>query len=182
MSDLPTAASDNEKSAQFVKELIEAEYNELYRFLLTRLNNDEDEVCDCIMQIYEIALKKAEKLQKNNNPNGWLYKKAQLCAKHRLSAHKSKPTIVSLEDYINTLAYEQSFFDDEDIDQQAVEAAKKRCLAVLTATELATYELFYVQKMPIKQIAEKLGHSESAVGVRLYRIRIKLTDEVNKTF
>ena len=55
---------EHDDNIRFVQQqLFEREYRNLYRFLLLRLNNDEDEAHDCLLQIYEIALKKADDLR-----------------------------------------------------------------------------------------------------------------------
>ena len=54
---------EHEDNIRFVQQLFEREYRNLYRLLLLRLNNDEDDAHDCLLQIYEIALKKADGLR-----------------------------------------------------------------------------------------------------------------------
>ena len=54
---------EHEDNIRFVQQLFEREYRNLYRLLLLRLNNDEDDAHDCLLQIYEIALKKADDLR-----------------------------------------------------------------------------------------------------------------------
>ncbi len=171
---------EHDENIRFVQQLFEREYRNLYRFLLIRLNNDEDDAHDCLLQIYEIALKKANDLRKHSNLNGWLYKTARLCSRHRLSRRKQAPVTLSLDGFIDTLAYEQQLYDEtEEVDEQTLETAKDSVLSILTPTERTTYELFYQKKLSIKEVAEKLGQSESAIGVRLYRIRLKLKNEIS---
>ena len=71
---------------------------------------------------------------------------------------------------------ERSFFPDlEGAVDQAVERLRD-CLEKLPSVSRKTLEYFYRGGKSVKQIAQKLGKTQSAVKVRLMRARLKLKE------
>ena len=167
------------QSTEFVRQLVEENYDMLYKAALFRMGGDIDAADSCLQQMLEIALGKADVVKAHKKPVAWLVKTLQNCIrKYRSKAAKPGLVFVALEEieYLLQVAPPEL----EEYDDESLNAVKEQVLSALTEDEMLLYNMHYGEGLTVKEIAEKVGASVPSVKCRLYRIRLKVSELVKQ--
>lgn len=166
------------ESDTYITELYEKYYKMLERMCYRFVNyNVEycDIISDCIQETFLAAEKAYGSLENHVCMIGWLIKTCQ---------HRLLPMLRKERDYKNQIAFSM---DDESapavkelvdsVDawhrkEDANECIEQIC-QLLTNEEQKVMQGFFIQGLPIKEIAQKEHTTEGAVKVTIYRIRKK---------
>ena len=171
---LPT----DETEKAFVRELVESVYENFRKQALSGLNYDEEAADDCMLCMYETAMKKAHVLFKHPKPEAWLAKTLRHCIRRKIKRLMSSPerkiTFVNIDLLEDLLPDPQEIEYEDAPDDMQIEKAKEYVLSQLTETERTTYELRYTEGKTMAEIAQTLSISEDAVKARLHRIKLKI--------
>lgn len=172
----------NDNDLQFVMELIGVLYPKMHSIALRELRHDEDAAGDCIENVIDIARKKANIIREHPNPAGWIYNTLHKCIKREQVKKGKQPVFLGLDMLTDKIPHEYTPQEDDIIDDEMIEKTKATILEGLTSKEKSCYDMFYVQHLPKKEIANQLGISESAVAMRLFRLSKKIKLKVNGMF
>ncbi len=156
-------------------------YNNLHRFCLLRLKNQE-QAEDCVQESFYILYKHYLKNEEIINVGGFLYKIADNLIKTQWRENKKAESIVQLDSIADSLADSQLMeelndFSDIDYDNMA-----ENLISELTEKEKELYKLKYVENKSIKEIADELNSSFDAIAKRLSRLRQKVKDIITQQF
>lgn len=152
-------------------------YNNLHRFCLLRLKNQE-QTEDCIQECFFILYKHYLKNEEIINTGGFLYKIADNLIKAQWRENKKAENIVQIDSLAETLAAEeQPDYSDIDYDDLAA-----KLISELNEKEKELYRLKYIESKSIKEIADELNSSFDAIAKRLSRLRQKVKDIISQQF
>lgn len=159
--------------------LLQECYNEyrikLFNYCLSRLDSREA-ADDCVQEAFIVFYNKLLDGEEFENPRAFLYRTADNFVKRQ----KQKDAVelkrsVPLDD-----AAEVGVTDEylSRLDLIDYEECAKILLNLLTDEEKQIYDLRYIQKIGVEDIAERLGISRPAASMRLMRLRNKIKDMV----
>lgn len=159
--------------------LLQECYNEyrikLFNYCLSRLDSREA-ADDCVQEAFIVFYNKLLDGEEFENPRAFLYRTADNFVKRQ----KQKDAVelkrsIPLDD-----AAEVGVTDEylSRLDLIDYEECAKILLNLLTDEEKQIYDLRYIQKIGVEDIAERLGISRPAASMRLMRLRNKIKDMV----
>ncbi|MDY6372791.1 MAG: sigma-70 family RNA polymerase sigma factor [Bacteroidales bacterium] len=131
-----------------------------------RLVNDEDEASDVTQQAFIQAYRQLDSWR-GGSFGAWVVIIANHIALRMLEKEKRRPT-VPLDD--NTDTPDDTYDERKEKRLQTMETAIER----LPDEERRIIKWHYYEKISLKDISTRLGHSESNIKVRIFRIREKL--------
>lgn len=157
--------------------LLQECYNEyrirLFNYCLSRLDGSREAADDCVQETFIVFYNKLLNGEEFENPRAFLYRTADNFVKrqrqkdamelrHNVPLDEAEQIGVSDPEYTERL---------EMIDY---EECAKILLNLLTDEEKQIYDLRYIQKIGVEEIAERLGISRPAASMRLMRLRSKI--------
>jgi RNA polymerase sigma-70 factor (ECF subfamily) len=138
--------------------------DKLYRLAFLWVK-DRDVAQDLLQEVFEKALKNESKLQKLNNPVGWMVR----CLKNEsMQHHRTKRNFVSIDD---------REFQAENVEKTEPEAELKRVflfLESLPEKQREVFQLREVEGLTYDEIGDYLEIPIEQVKVCLFRARRKL--------
>ncbi len=168
--------SQTEKFEKLCKEY----YEKILHYLFFSLGN-ETMAKDCTQEVFLLAFQKIDKLSHHPNPGGFLFQTAKILCKKakresflRLLKEESADEIAKGIPDINsdiTFALDKEINEDEYIDN---------VLSHLSDEKLKLYNLYYISKKTMGEIAEILGLEETAVRMRFVRLRREIKGIVSE--
>lgn len=159
--------------------LLQECYNEyrikLFNYCLSRLDSREA-ADDCVQETFIVFYNKLLDGEQFENPRAFLYRTADNFVKRQ----KQKAASELRHQVPLETAADVGVSDDynERLDLIDYEEFAKILLNLLTDEEKQIYNLRYVQKIGVEELAEKLGVSRPAASMRLMRLRNKIKDMV----
>lgn len=162
----------------------------IIRYTAVRIlkNYSEEDVKDCVMDVFCIACIKIDDLKASPNPTGWLVNTAKnVCMNFiRRSATVYKHGVEESEEYIFT----QSSFENDIVENMVYEQWMRnhvttRILHMLNKSEREYYNLKYRKGLSAEDIAKRKNKSIGSVRVGISRMeknirRIVLRREFEK--
>lgn len=143
------------------------------KFCAYRLSELPDSVDDCVQEVFlafALALRKEKEIR---YPKAWLTKTANNIALDMLKKEKIKAkqsiSLCSIQDISVSLPEPE----EAKLCEKQLLLAKDAFLASLSEEERTLFEARFVLKLSSKQLAKKLGISESAARKRVFRLRSK---------
>ena len=161
--------------------LLQECYNEyrirLFNYCLSRLDGSREAADDCVQETFIVFYNKLLDGEEFENPRAFLYRTADNFVKRQKqkNAVDSKRSI-PLEDAENIGVTDDDYF--EKLGLIDYEECAKILLNLLTDEEKQIYDLRYIQRIAVEDIAERLGISRPAASMRLMRLRNKIKDMV----
>ena len=139
-------------------------YKEIFNYCHIRLNYNKEDAEECVQETFEILSRKWRKLSNTDNIRAWLYRTSDYVMKNynrKSNRHKSEIPILDLTENRNDLGHED--------DNGAFEI-----LSSLAIEEQQLLIEYYLEKATAKELAKKYKVSESAIFMRIHRIKAKL--------
>ncbi len=157
--------------------LLQECYNEyrikLFNYCLSRLDGAREAADDCVQETFIVFYKKLLGGEEFENPRAFLYRTADNFVKRQ----KQKDAAELRHSIPLGEAEQIGTTDDEYLSRLELidyEECAKILLNLLTDEEKQIYDLRYVQKNGVEEIAQKLGISRPAASMRLMRMRSKI--------
>ncbi len=160
--------------------LLQECYNEyrvrLFNYCLSRLDGSREAADDCVQETFIVFYNKLLDGEEFENPRAFLYRTADNFVKRQRQkdAVESKRSI-PLDDAENIGVTDEYLLQLDLINYDEI---AKTLLNLLTHEEKQIYDLRYIQKIGVEEIAERLGISRPAASMRLMRLRNKIKDMV----
>lgn len=150
-------------------ELVRLTYGDVYR-LAVKLTGNEADASDVVQDTYVRAFRHLRRFRGDASFSTWLYRIASNCASSFLS-RRGRHRYESLTVVDDIAATDPD--DDPSLSAEAssLRATVERALEQLPARLRAVVELRELEDLSHREIAERLGISESATKVRLHRAR-----------
>lgn len=148
----------------------------LFNYCLSRLDGSREEADDCVQETFIVFYNKLLDGEEFENPRAFFYRTADNFVKRQKQkdAVESKRSI-PLDDAADIGVSDEYISRLDLIDY---EECAKILINLLTDEEKQMYDLRYIQKIGVEEIADKLGISRPAASMRLMRLRNKVKDMV----
>ncbi len=161
--------------------LLQECYNEyrikLFNYCLSRLDGSREAADDCVQEAFIVFYNKLLDGEEFENPRAFLYRTADNFVKRQKQKAASElKHRVPLEEAADIGITDDEY--NERLDLIDYEECAKILLNLLTDEEKQIYDLRYIQKIGVEEIAERLGVSRPAASMRLMRLRNKIKDMV----
>ncbi len=161
--------------------LLQECYNEyrirLFNYCLSRLDSSREAADDCVQETFIVFYNKLLDGEEFENPRAFLYRTADNFVKRQ----KQKDATETRHQVPLETAADIGVTDDEYFEKLGLidyEECAKILLKLLTDEEKQIYDLRYIQRIAVEDIAERLGISRPAASMRLMRLRNKIKDMV----
>lgn len=167
----------NKKQADTLLQQCYYDYRiKLFNYCLSRLDGSREAADDCVQETFIIFYNKILDGEEFENPRAFLYRTADNFVKRQ----KQKDATELRRQIPLETAADIGVTDEYTgkLDLIDYEECAKILLELLTDEEKQIYDLRYIKKIGVEQIAETLGISRPAASMRLMRLRSKITDMV----
>ena len=149
----------------------------LFNYCLARLSGERDAADDCVQEAFLVFNKRLLDGEKFENPRAFLYRSAENFVKRRQEEITNETkSIVPLEAAENAAVSDEIY--TETLDSIDFNALAKRLIDELSEDEKMLYNLRYIRKNRVDEIALILNISRPAASMRLVRLKTKITDMV----
>ncbi len=164
--------------SESVQDWYEQYHSTLFSYALTKLHSSEL-ADDCVQDVFQIAIEKADTLRSHENIGGWLMRTLQ----NRIALYFRKEA-AKLHAYAAIPVQDSTrvLFDDDLISDAEILGMKERLIGSFSPKEARLYALFYEEHRKIKEIAAQEATTEAAIKMRLVRLRNKIYDRMNGFF
>ncbi len=168
--------SEKKRANAFLQECYNEYRIKLFNYCLSRLDGSREAADDCVQETFIVFYNKLLDGEEFENPRAFLYRTADNFVKRQKqkNAVESKRSI-PLEDATDIGVTDEY---TEKLDLIDYEKCAKILLNLLTDEEKQIYDLRYIQKIGVEDLADKLGISRAAASMRLMRLRNKIKDMV----
>ncbi len=149
----------------------------LFNYCISRLDGSREAADDCVQEAFIVFYKRLLDGEEFENTRAFLYRTADNFVKRQKQKDASElRRHVPLES-----ANEIGVTDDEYLEKLNLidyDECAKIFLDFLTYEEKQIYDLRYIQRISVEEIADKLRISRPAASMRLMRLRNKIKDMV----
>jgi RNA polymerase sigma-70 factor, ECF subfamily len=155
-----------------VEELIECYYADIYRLALAVLH-DPDEASDAAQDCFVAADRAISGFQYQSSPKTWLYAIAINICRSKLRKWKTQRAVVETVQSIQSL-FERAPSPEEQVIAGEQDAWLRSALRRLDEKHRLPVVLYYLEELPVREIAYILGINEGTVHSRLFYARSQL--------
>jgi RNA polymerase sigma-70 factor (ECF subfamily) len=146
-----------------------------------------NEAEECTQNTFLKAYENRDKLYEHINPAGWLYKTAHnFVMQSKVKISKDNKLIEYNDNITISCYYDDNIINDIEeniiLNDNEIDAYINLILSNLSQKQYNLYNMFYVEKMAIKDIALFLNITPGSCRVRLFRLRKIIEDIVKKIF
>lgn len=160
--------------------LLQKCYNEyrirLFNYCLSRLDGSRETADDCVQETFIVFYNKLLEGEQFENPRAFLYRTADNFVKRQKQKAASELRREVPLESVSDIGVDDEYI--EKLDGIDYEECAKILINLLTNEEKAIYDLRYIRKNGVEDIAQKLGISRPAASMRLMRLRNKIKDMV----
>ena len=168
---------NKEKCDAILKECFEEYRIKLFNYCLARLDGSREDADDCVQDSFLVLQQKLISGDTVENPRAFLYRTAENFVKRKREERaKAKQRNVPLEYAEETVSVDLDYLaavDETDYDLLAQEL-----IETLSDDEKALYDLRFVRRTAVNDIAVILKISPAAVSMRLKRLKEKVKMKV----
>ena len=163
-----TLITDEKHITDFSK-LCNDTYERITQLTMNRLRNAY-EAEEVVQRTYLIAMEKADKVMSHPNPVGWLILTANnLCRQYYDYKKTQVKTLTELSD---------DFPMHED--ENAYDGLFEKITSQLSEKETHLFWSYYIDNIPLRQIAADRGENYASLSKFSYRLKLKLADIITE--
>lgn len=165
------------KYDKFFHNLCKENYKQIFKYILVMIH-DKSVAEDIVQEVFLIAYEKRTVIFSYENKRAFLYKVSKNLTKEYIRKNQ-KCKIVELNE--NNIVDEEDLCDlichkeDEKIDEQKYIAD---VINELPEDKKELYHLYYIDKVPMKNIAKELNLNEATLRMRFVRLRKDIKNKV----
>lgn len=159
------------EEALFFEKLVETCYKDIYKYAVFCLK-DSDSANDIVQDTFVIVYRNIERLKKHENPAGFIFRTAQnLVNNYKKQLYKRLSREISLDGSDMEIGDGGGSIEREaDLNINEYEYITD-ILEELDEEKQRLYKMYYVDNMPMKEIAERLGIEYTALRMKYVRLR-----------
>lgn len=157
---------------------------EIYRYCFYKSGTDKDVADDAYSDFLFVMYKKWDKLRHGNELRAYMYRVAENCVKAELRKKKTRsfrtPSLDAAlaEGTMLEEEYFDRYFESDTPEEEYID----RLEGTLSDGEREMFRLRYVEKLPLLEVAERLGTPYATVRYRALKLEDKLKKEIEKIF
>ena len=168
--------SEKKRANALLQECYDQYRLKLFNYCLSRLDGSREAADDCVQETFIVFYNKLLDGEEFENPRAFLYRTADNFVKRQ----KQKDAVelkrsIPLDEAADVGVTDEYLSRLDLIDYEEI---AKILLNLLTDEEKQIYDLRYIRKQGVEDIAEQLGISRPAASMRLMRLRNKIKDMV----
>ncbi len=157
--------------------MLVVKYQDMVYTIAYRVLQQREEAEDVAQQVFVKAFQKLDSFQRTAQFSTWLFRIAYNAA---ISAQRKKGAISA----IRTIELKENLkaaveFEDESSSEDELEQLEQ-ALEQLPAADKGIISLYYLQQQSVDEISQITGLSQSNVKIRLFRIRKKLQEMMQR--
>lgn len=160
--------------------LLQECYNEyrikLFNYCLSRLDGSREAADDCVQETFIVFYDKLLEGECFENPRAFLYRTADNFVKRQKQKAASELRREVPLESVSDIGVDDEYI--EKLDEIDYDECAKMLINMLTDEEKTIYDLRYIRKLGVEDVAQKLGISRPAASMRLMRLRNKIKDMV----
>lgn len=169
--------SEKQRANALLQECYNKYRTKLFAYCLSRLDGAREAADDCVQETFIVFYNRLISGEVFENPRAFLYRTADNFVKR-----EKQKTATEMRREIPLESAENIGVTDEEYTARLelidYEECAKTLIALLSDEEKKMYDLRYVQKIGVEEIARMLGISRPAASMRLMRLRNKIKDMV----
>jgi RNA polymerase sigma-70 factor (ECF subfamily) len=162
-----------------VEDWIERYYPDIYRLALAILH-DADEAADAAQDCFVAADRAIDGFQYQSSPKTWLYAIAINTCRSRLRKHKTQHALVDKVRAIQSL-FERQPSPEEQVIHAEQDSWLREAIRRLDEKHRIPIVLYYLEELPVREIAYILGINEGTVHSRLFYARSQLLKAAHRS-
>ncbi len=173
------------KERKFIADLIGENEERLRKSAASILKNkNEDNLDECLQELYVLAYENIEKLLLHPCPEGWLFKTiSNIAHDMKRDIDKNMTYLISYEDIEDKLSEES--FENELIERMRakeidIQAEKEKILSQLSSRELDLYKLKFVENRDYTYIAKKYNTSPGCIRAWISQLKKRVIKIIKK--
>lgn len=143
-------------------------YRSIFNYCFVKLGKNKESAEDCTQEVFMTLFKKMDTLEDFEQIRPWLYQTASFVVKNYVKVNAKKQT-ENIDDYENTLTAHDDGFSKLE---------RNEILELLEEDDRDFADKYYIQQIPVKNLAKIFGISETAVYKRASRIKLKLSKKL----
>ena len=165
------------KYDKFIHNLCKENYKQIFKYILVMIH-DKSTAEDIVQEVFLIAYEKKKILFSYENKRAFLYKVSKNLTNEYIRKNQKCKTVELNE---NNVVDEEDLCDliyhkeDEKIDEQKYIAD---VINELPEDKKELYHLYYIDKVPMKNIAKELNLNEATLRMRFVRLRKDIKNKV----
>ena len=156
------------KNKDSFDEIARKYYRSIFNYCFVQLGKNKAPAEDCTQEVFMTLFKKIDTLEDLEQIRPWLYQTASFVVKNYVKVNTKKQT-ENIDDYENTLTSPDDSFSKIEGNE---------ILELLEEDDRDFADKYYIQQIPVKNLAKIFGISETAVYKRASRIKIKLSKKL----
>ncbi|WP_455543423.1 RNA polymerase sigma factor [Intestinibacter sp.] len=165
------------KYDKFFHDLCKENYEKIFKYILIMIH-DKNIAEDIVQEVFLIAYEKKKIIFSYENKSAFLYKVSKNLTNEYLRKNKkckilelNENNIVDDEDLCDLIYHEK----DKKIDEQQY---IDKVINELPKDKQELYQLYYIDKIPMKDIAKELDLNETTIRMRFVRLRKDIKNKV----
>lgn len=155
----------------FFNKICNEYYANIYKYLVFIIKDDE-KAKDIVQDTFIVVYKNIEKVYTHENKGGYIFKTAQNLAKnYKKELYKKLLNEVSIDEKVTEIEDSRTTIENSllaDIDEYEYIT---EIIDLLDNDKQALYKMYYIEKKPMKEIAQKLGIEYTALRMKYVRLR-----------
>lgn len=173
------------KDRKFIAALIHKNEERLRKSAASILKNkNDDNLNECLQELYVLAYENIEKLLVHPCPEGWLFKTiSNIAHDMKRSVDKNMTYLISyeeIEDKLSEESFENDLIERMRVDEIDIQAEKEKILNQLSARELDLYRLKFVENRDYIYIAEKYNTSPRCIRAWISQLKKRVIKIIRK--
>ncbi len=161
------------------RKIVEAYSDRVFAFIerIVKQPMDAEEIAeDVLVKAYQHLAE-----YRNNQASFWTWLCSIAYNESLNHLRKTKPTMLYLDDDTDTTALREADIAKAEPDIDSRIDSLNQAIARLSADDRILIQLYYYDDKPIADIAFIIGQTENNISTRLFRIRKRLHDDINKS-
>lgn len=168
------------RTEDFFESICNKYYKDVYKYVVF-VTGDKDVADDIVQDTFVVVYKNIEKVLKHNNTGGFIFKTAQNIIKnYKKELYKRILKEVSIDEgtiNINDKRSEVESYINSEINEYEY---LTEILSSLSDDKKDLYKWYYVDNVPMKEIAEREGIEYTALRMKYVRLRKEIKEKVRE--
>lgn len=164
----------------FFNKICNEYYADIYKYLVFIIKDDE-KAKDIVQDTFIVVYKNIEKVYTHENKGGYIFKTAQNLAKnYKKELYKKLLNEVSIDEKVTEIEDSRTTIENSLLANIDEYEYITEIIDLLDKDKQALYKMYYIEKKPMKEIAQKLGIEYTALRMKYVRLRKEIKELVKE--
>lgn len=164
----------------FFNEICNEYYANIYKYLVFIIKDDE-KAKDIVQDTFIVVYKNIEKVYNHENKGGYIFKTAQNLAKnYKKELYKKLLNEVSIDEKVIEIQDSKATIENSLLTNIDEYEYITEIIDLLDKDKQDLYKMYYIENRSMKEIAENLGISYTALRMKYVRLRKEIKEHVKE--